>query len=337
MRQGTVNAPPYKDYYKILGVPRTASDKEIRAAFRRLARKYHPDVNPGDRSAEERFKEISEAHDVLSDPHKRAQYDNFGEQWKRSTQGGWSQPGTGGFDFQTGGLGDLGDLFESLFGGGARRTRSTRHAARGEDVEFGLDLTLEEAAHGATKSLELKLQDVCQRCGGSGGARTGRGAFDLGGICPDCRGQGRVLQPRRVEVKIPAGVVEGQRIRLAGQGASGPTGARGDLYLVVRVRPHPDFETKGNDLYTDVAIPYTVAALGGEVEVKTLTGTRTLTVPAGIQSGQRIRVAGQGIGPAGKRGDLYARVKITVPRDLSPRERSLLMELSRLRGEQVKA
>ncbi|HSV72367.1 MAG TPA: J domain-containing protein [Chthonomonadales bacterium] len=332
-----MNGPQYKDYYKILGVPRDASAKDIRAAFRRLARKYHPDVNPGDRAAEERFKEISEAHDILSDQHKRTQYDSFGEQWRRSSQGGW--PATaGGFEFQGGGLSDLGELFEGLFGGGGRRQRTARTAARGEDVEFGIDLTLEEAAHGATKSLELKIQDACPRCGGTGGARTSRGGFDIGAACSECRGHGRVLQPRRVEVKIPTGVVEGQRIRLAAQGAAGAGGDRGDLFLVVRVRPHADFEAQGNDLYTDVSIPYTVAALGGEVEVKTLMGVRTLPIPAGVQSGQRIRVAGQGIGSAsGKRGDLYARVRITVPRDLSPRERSLLAELSRLRGEQANA
>jgi len=332
-----LNGPRYKDYYKILGVGKTADEKEIKAAYRKLARKYHPDVNPGDRTAEERFKEISEAYEVLSDPHKRAQYDSFGEQWRQFSQAGGSPHAAGpdvGFEFNV--PGGLNDLFESLFGG--RRGRTQRAAERGEDVEFGIDLTLEEAMRGVSKSLTLRVEDVCPQCDGAGTSRTARGRYDLGSICAECRGLGRVERPRRIEVRIPAGVTEGQRIRLAGEGAAGASGRRGDLYLLVRIKPHPDFELRGKDLYTDVIVPFTIAALGGEVTVRTLTGDRTLNVPPGVQSGQKMRVAGQGLpGKNGtKAGDLYARVRITVPKDLSPRERELLTELARIRGDRAR-
>lgn len=340
-----MNGPTYKDYYKILGVPKTADEKEIKSAYRKLARKYHPDVNPGDKSAEEKFKEISEAYDVLSDPHKRSQYDLFGEQWKQASQSGFRWDGaspfgrgseTQGFEFDFGGFGGLSDLFESLFGG--QRGRTARAAERGEDVEYGIDLTLEEAMLGATKSLTLKVEDICPRCRGTGFTRDARGNYQMGTVCSECHGAGRIERMRRVEVKVPAGVSEGQRIRLAGEGAAGATGKRGDLYLLVRMKPHPHFERKGNDLYTDVTIPYTVAALGGEATVPTLTGERTLSIPPGVQSGQKIRVAGQGL-PAlkgRKPGDLYAQVRISVPRDLSPRERDLLRELARIRGDKAR-
>lgn len=340
-----MNRPAYKDYYKILGVPKTADEKEIKAAYRKLARKYHPDVNPGDKSAEEKFKEISEAYEVLSDPHKRSQYDRFGEQWKQASQAGFGWDGASpfgrageaqGFEFDFGGFGGLSDLFESLFGG--QKGRTQRAAERGEDVEYGIDLTLEEAMLGATKLLTLKVEDICPRCGGTGFTRDARGNYAMGTVCSECHGAGRIERTRRVEVKVPAGVNEGQRIRLAGEGAAGMTGKRGDLYLLVRMKPHPHFERKGNDLYTDITIPYTVAALGGEAKVPTLTGERTLTIPPGVQSGQKIRVAGQGL-PAlkgGKPGDLYAQVRISVPRDLSPRERDLLRELARIRGDKAR-
>jgi len=196
-----VNGPNYKDYYKILGVSKNADEKEIKAAYRKLARKYHPDVNPGDNTAESKFKEISEANEVLSDPHKRSQYDSFGDQWKSYSQAG-AQPnagpfggaGGGGFEFDMGGGGGgLNDLFESLFGG--TRGRQQRSAAQGEDVEYGLDLTLEEAYHGAKKSLNLQLEDACARCKGAGSMRDLRGRYDMGTVCPQCRGAGRTARP----------------------------------------------------------------------------------------------------------------------------------------------
>lgn len=338
-----MNRPEYKDYYKILGVSRTADEKEIKSAYRRLARKFHPDVNPGDKSAEERFKEISEAYEVLSDPHKRAQYDSFGDQWKAFSQAG-ARPGSGPFagnaetfEFSFGAGGQtLNDFFESLFGG--RQGRARRAESRGEDVEFGIDVSLDEVMTGCTKEHALNIEDICSTCGGTGSVRRTRGAFDIGAPpCSACRGHGRTPRVRRIKVKIPAGVEDGRRLCLKGQGAAGPDGTRGDLYLVVRVRKHPDFQVRDRDIHTEVDVPFTVAALGGEVQVKTLNGTRSLNIPPGVQSGQKIRVAGHGMpNPSGKPGDLYARLRVIVPKELSPKERELLTELARLRGDTVR-
>ncbi len=340
-----MNGPDYKDYYKILGVPRTADEKEIKSAYRKLARKYHPDVNPGNKEAENKFKEISEAHEVLSDPKKREQYDRFGEQWKAYSRAGAGtqpgagfQPGQGGFEWDFGSVGgNLNDLFETLFGG--RQARGGRQAnERGEDLEFGIDLTLEEAQRGVTRSLTLRVEDICPRCGGTGAMRDSSGRMNLGSVCPECRGAGRVAKQRTVEVNIPAGVTDAQRIRLAGEGAAGTNGQRGDLYLLVRLKPHPQFERHGRDLYVDVKVPYTVAALGGDAEVPTLSGERTLPIPPGVQSGQKMRVAGAGLGAngRGKPGDLYARLRITVPKDLSDKERDMIRELARMRGDKAR-
>ena len=331
-----MNGPEYKDYYKILGVARTADEKEIKSAYRKLARKYHPDVNPGDQSAESKFKEISEAYEVLSDPEKKGKYDRFGDQWKAYSQAG-ARPGAGApqdFGFEVD-LGGFGDFFESLFG---RKGREQRAPERGEDVEYGIDLTLEEAKTGTTKNLRLTVEDICARCNGSGMSQDSGGRFNLGAACPQCRGHGRIPSIRNVEVKIPPGVAEGQRIRLAGEGIAAPNGKRGDLYLLVRLKPHRTFQREGQDLTVEVPVPFTVAALGGEISVPTLNGDRILPVPPGVQSGQRIRVSGQGLpGRAGKPGgDLYARVKISVPKDLSDKERNLLRELAELRGDKAK-
>jgi molecular chaperone DnaJ len=336
-----VNKPNYKDYYAILGVQRKADEKEIKSAYRKLARKYHPDVNPGSKDAEEKFKEISEAYDVLSDATKRAQYDRFGEQWKAYSRAG-AGPGPehypeGGFEWDLGtGGANLNDLFETLFGG--MRGHSARPPAGGEDLEYGIDLSLEEAQRGVTKTLSLTVEDICPRCKGMGTVREASGKGRTGGICPECHGLGRVGRSRQVQVKIPAGISEGQRIRLAGEGAAGANGKRGDLFLLVRLKQHPLFEREGRDLYVDVRVPYTVAALGGDVEVPTLNGNRTLAVPAGIQSGQKLRVSGQGLGAngRGKAGDLYARIRVSVPKDVSPRERELLRELATIRGDKAR-
>ncbi|GAB4464552.1 MAG: J domain-containing protein [Armatimonadaceae bacterium] len=322
--------PTYKDYYAFLGVDKTASEKQIKDAYRKLARKYHPDVNPGDTTAEEKFKEISEAYDILSDKDKREKYDQFGDQWRAYSQAGKGYPGGGygaypgagsGYRVEFGqGFSDLEDLFATLFGdaeigGGQRmgeRYGGFRSAPRkGQDVESELTVTLEEAFHGGTRSLTLSVP-------------TGR--YDLGMSREE-------VATRRVEVKIPAGVREGQKIRLSGQGGSG-AGGSGDLYLVVKIAPHNTFERRGDDLYVDVAVPYTTAALGGDASVPTLKGSRlTVRIPAGTQSGQSLRLGGQGMPRLREsgNGDLYARIKITVPKDLSDRERKLLEELAALR------
>ncbi len=334
----------YKDYYAILGVPRNATEKEIKQAYRRLARKYHPDVNPGDKSAEEKFKEISEAYEVLSDPEKRAKYDQYGEMWKYYSEQQQQQPGGfsggGGWqDLRDFGFGGLGDLFATLFGDAFGRSRTAEADfdtvfGASLDVEYPIEVSLEEAYTGATKPLSVTLQDTCPQCGGTGAARTRSGYFTLGQVCSNCHGRGTLPRTKRLEVRIPAGVQDGSKIRLAGEGLTGRGGQRGDLYLIVRMRPHPTFERKGDDLYVDVDIPYTTAALGGEVRVLTLKGSVTMKVPAGTQSGQVFRLAGQGMPrlKGGGFGDLYARARITVPRTLTTRERELLQQLAQLHG-----
>lgn len=384
--------PNYKDYYKLLGVEKGASDKEIKSAYRKLARKFHPDVNPNDKAAEEKFKEISEAYEALSDKDKREKYDRFGDQWKAYSQNNGAAapggPGGGGFRVEYGGegggaqFGDLNDLFgtlfgEQMFGGGARQSErfssyggggNYAPARRGQDIEAAITVSLEDAYQGGTRAIQIATPERCDTCRGQGVRSTGQshkcpacngtgkgyGVLGRGGVCdtcggsgqtdletcPTCRGAGEIEKPRRVEVKIPAGVADGQKIRLAGQGGKGPAGA-GDLFLVVRMQPHPVFERKGDDLYVDIPVFYTDAALGGEVKVPTLKGTRlTMTVRPGTQSGQLLRLSGQGmprLRGGGGSGDLYARVRITVPKTLSPRERELLSELAVLGKEEAVA
>lgn len=319
-----------KDYYQILGVKRGASEKEIKQAYRRLARKYHPDVNPGDPTAEGRFKEINEAYEVLSDPEKRKKYDQFGENWQHAEQFARAReqagPQWGGgpsFDF-----GDLGggfsDILESLFRGGAGARRA-RRPQRGQDLEQRVEVTLEEAFSGTTRTLETRNPEPCNACGGLG---------RIQGIpCGTCAGSGRVLRPRRLAVKIPPGVKEGSRVRIAGEGGMGYGGGpKGDLYLVVSVKPHERFERKGDDLYLEVPVPLVDVMLGGEIEVPTLRGKLVLKIPPETQNGKVFRLAGQGMPHLDRdgRGDLFAKVKVVLPSKLSERERSLFQELKSL-------
>jgi molecular chaperone DnaJ len=358
----------FKDFYQLLGVSKTASDKEIKQAYRKLARKYHPDVNPGDKSAEEKFKEISEAYEVLSDPDKRKKYDQFGDQWRHVQQG---RPGasysTADFDFDLGG--GVGDLFETLFGDrmGGRGANGRRPPRRGEDLQYQIDVTLEEAVNGASRTLTVSAPETCATCHGSG-AKPGGGTVTcplcrgsgrgrtIAGIslagdvcercggsgqvskepCSTCRGQGTVERTRRVEVKIPKGVYDGAKVRVAGQGgAGGPGVPPGDLMLHVRMQPHPLFERKEDDLYVDLPVTFTEAALGAEVEVPTVASRVSTRLPAGVQSGQTLRLTGLGVPHlrGGGTGDLYARIKVVVPKNLSPREKELIEELNRLRTE----
>ncbi len=294
----------YKDYYAILGVKKDATEKEIKQAYRKLARQYHPDVNPGNKEAEEKFKEVSEAYEVLSDKEKRAKYDNFGQQWQGGFGQGGGFGGPGGFryenfdEFDLGGGGGF-DFFEMLFGprGGAPGDFIGR-AAQGRDIEAQIDVTIEEAYSSALKAFTINT--------------------------------GPRGQAKRLEVKIPAGVRDGSRIRLAGEGAEGPRGQKGDLYLIVRMVPSPRFERRGDDLYTDANVPFTTAILGGEIQVETVTGKVTMRIPAGTQGGQTFRLAGKGMPRLNKsgQGDLYARVRITVPKNLTSRQRELVTELA---------
>ncbi len=319
----------FKDYYATLGVPKTATDKELKQAYRKLARKHHPDVNPGDKAAEARFKEINEAYEVLGDPDKRRKYDELGANWRAYEQaeragaanpfeqGGWSVNtggGPGGFRTMTeeemqemfGTDNPFSDFFNTFFGGSAepdgRRGRATRSRTRkGRDLEHELPLTLEEADQGVTRRFSIKHD---------GHART-------------------------VDVRVPAGVGDGSRVRVGGEGEPGAGGAAaGDLYLRVRLEPHPQFERKGRDLYTRIAVPLTTAVLGGEVTVPALGGrTLRLKVPPTTQNGQVFRLRGQGMNLSGKpgtRSDLYATVDVELPRQITPEERTHFEELAKI-------
>lgn len=346
----------YKDYYNTLGVKRNASEKEIKSAFRKLARKHHPDVNPNDKQAEARFKEVSEAYEVLSDSEKRKKYDQFGADWERYQQ---TQGAPGGFDFSKyaenfggsygsgsystgfGGMDDSGfsDFFDMLFSQGVGgRGRSSYYSGgrastiprQGEDYEQEIDVTLEEAFTGGQRVLQMEVPDVCPTCNGSG--RTGNK------VCPTCQGAGTVYRTKRLEVKIPPGVHTGSRVRIAGEGGPGTGGGgKGDLYLKVRVLPNNRFERKGDDVYTTVATPLYTAVLGGEVEVPTLKGTKlALKIPSATQNGRTFRLTGQGMpnlkNPQ-KKGDLLAKIEVQLPSELSDEEKKHFAELQRIYSE----
>ena len=323
-----------KNFYSALGVSKDASKKDIRQAYRRLARQYHPDVNPGDKAGEARFKEINAAYEVLSDTKKRGQYDRYGDQWEHADQieemqkraGGRAfqfGQGGGGVSFDLGDLGgaggDLGSMFENLFrGGAARRPRQNR---KGRDVEQPIEVTLEEAFHGASRTLEFASEGTCSTCGG---------ARELAGAtCHVCEGKGTVRKTRRLEVKIPPGVDNGSRVRIKGEGQPGAGRRSGDLMLVVSVRDDERFERKGSDLYVDVEASIADVVLGTEVEVPTMTGKVMLTVPEVTQNQKPFRLSNLGMPKLkGKgRGNLYARLKIKLPEKLDDDERKLFEEL----------
>jgi len=314
--------PSRKDYYEILGVNRSATEKELKAAYRKLARKHHPDVNPGDKSAEEKFKEISGAFAVLSDPEKRAKYDRGGHD---AFEPGFDPFQGATIDFQDLGLGNLSDIFE-LFGGGARRHAVPRRAARGEDLQLELRLPFGEAIHGTTVDVAVPRAVACTDCGG-------RGRLANGTPCRTCRGGGRVSVNDRVKVRIPAGVDDSERVRLPGKGNEGLAGGpAGDAYVQIRVEPHPMFRRDGDDLVCEVPVGIVKATLGGDVDVPTLDGRATIKIPAGTRGGQRFRLKGRGVAARSGHaaGHLYAVVQIVTPRDLDARSVELLEEFARL-------
>ncbi|MDD3962968.1 MAG: molecular chaperone DnaJ [Synergistaceae bacterium] len=359
-------APGKKDYYEILGVGRGASADEIKKAYRKLTRKYHPDANPGDAEAEKKYKEINEANEVLSDPQKRTQYDQFGyvgDMPPGGDFGGFGGPGFGGADF-----GDLfGDLFGSAFGGSGRRSVDPNAPRRGNDLEYTMQISLEDAFRGVTKKIEVPRLETCPHCGGSGaepgtkvetcptcGGRgqvqqtvnTPFGQMAQVTVCPtchgkgkvvktpcrECKGQGRVRKQHSVDVKIPAGIDTGIRLRVSSQGEAGINGGpSGDLFLLIEVKPDRRFQRKGDDLNTSVDIKYPQAALGCEVKIETFDGFETLDIPAGTQPGSKLRIKGRGMPRLrGKgSGDMNILVKVTISKEPSAKERELLEQIAK--------
>ncbi|MEJ5210603.1 MAG: molecular chaperone DnaJ [Burkholderiales bacterium] len=347
-----------RDYYEVLGVGRDASEDEIKKAYRKLAMKYHPDRNPGNKEAEEKFKEVKEAYETLSDPNKRAAYDHYGHAGVDPNLGGGFQHGFGGF------ADAFADIFGDLFGGGRRS-----NVYRGADLRYNLEITLEEAARGTETRIRVPTMETCPTCGGSGAkpgtqpvtcsmcgghgqVRMQQGFFSIQQTCPschgsgktiaepcrECHGAGRVKKHKTLAVKIPAGVDEGDRIRLAGEGEAGINGGPpGDLYVVVHLKEHPVFKRDGNDLHCEMPISFTTAALGGELEIPTLDGHARIKIPEGTQSGRVFRLSGKGIKGVRSHapGDLYCHVVVETPVNLNARQKELLRELEAIsRGEE---
>jgi molecular chaperone DnaJ len=325
-----------KNLYDVLGIKKDATEKDIKQAYRHLARKHHPDVNPGDKSAEAKFKEINAAYEVLSDKDKRQKYDKYGDKWQYADQldqqaqqqGQYRRYTSGdGSSFHFGGdVGGMDSIFDELFGSGRARGFSRRsRPSRGQDLESQVEVTLEEAYHGTSRQINLQGEEPCKACGGTGMIQNVP--------CSVCRGAGVVATMNRLEVKIPAGVTNGSRVRISGKGQPGNNGGTaGDLYLNITVRPHPTFERQGDDLNTTIAVPLTVAVLGGEVQVPTLKGKLALKIPLETQNGRVFRLAGQGMPHLGKstRGDLLAKVNVILPTGLSDKEKELFRQLSQL-------
>jgi len=345
-----------RDYYKVLDVPKTATEAEIKKAYRRLAMKYHPDRNPNDREAEDAFKEAKEACEVLTDPHKRAAYDQYGHAGVEASARGAGGP-RGGFGADT--FSDIfGDVFGDIFGG-ARRGRS--QVFRGADLRYELELELSQAVFGHQAEIDVvRLAEcevchgsgaakgsapvTCDTCGGAGQVRVSQGFFQLQQTCPRCRGagtvvrnpcdtchgQGRVRRTRRLAVKVPAGVDSGDRVRLTGEGEAGRNGGPpGDPYVEIHVRDHPIFERDGEHLSCEVPVSFATAALGGSINVPTLEGDVTLKIPTETQSGRVFRLRDKGVKPVrgGARGDLFCRVVVETPVHLSTEQRELIRRL----------
>ena len=362
-----------RDYYEVLGVPRDVSADDMKKAYRKLAVKHHPDKNPGDKTAEDKFKEIGEAYDILSDDQKRAAYDRYGH--GAFANGGGGGGGGGGFHdpfdiFREvfGGGGGGGGVFESFFGGGGGGGRQRRDGPqRGSDLRYGMEITLEEAARGTEREIEYDRQAVCKTCTGSGSASgagkktcrtcggagqviSSRGFFQIQQNCPDCQGSGEVIsdpckpcsgsgrtkERTKLRVKIPAGIEDGSRLRSGGNGDYGAKGGpAGDLYIVVQVKAHELFEREGDDLHCQMPLSFSTATLGGETTVPTLEGKANLKVPAGTQNGTTFRLRGKGIKILGeeRHGDLYVHVQIAVPTQLSAEQRTHLEAFAKSFGE----
>ena len=346
-----------RDYYEILGVSRTATDQEIKSAYRKLALKYHPDRNPGDKAAEDQFKEAAEAYSVLADTDKRHLYDRFGHAGLGgAATGGFDPTVFTGFEDILGGLGDIFG-FGDVFGGGRRRGGPQR----GADLRYDLEISFEEAAKGAETSIQIPRQEAGETCAGSGSApgskpttctqchgrgqlRYQQGFFTVartcgqcrgtGSVitkpCATCRGAGRVQKERKLTVRVPPGIATGQRLRISGEGEGGRAGGpAGDLYVVIHVQEHPFFQREGNDLYCEIPLNFPTLALGGEIRIPTLEGEETFKIPEGTQTGTSIRLRGQGMPDVtgGARGDLIVTVKVITPKKLTKEQKKLLEQL----------
>jgi molecular chaperone DnaJ len=349
-----------RDYYEVLGIARSASDVDIKSAYRKLAMKYHPDRNPGDKVAEERFKEAAEAYAVLADAEKRSLYDRFGHAGVSTAAGG---PGFDptvftGFEDILGGLGDLfgfGDLF-----GSARRRGGPQ---RGADLRYDLEITFEESARGSETTVQIPRQETCETCSGSGAApgssptvcpqcrgqgqvRFQQGFFTVARACPQCRGSGRIItkpcttcrgagrvtRERKITVKIPAGIATGQQLRLQGEGEAGAAGGPpGHLYVVVHVQEHDFFRRDGVNLFCEIPVNFTTVALGGEIQIPTLDGSETVKIPEGTQTGTTLRLRGKGMPDVNGRGrgDLFATIQVQTPKKLTKEQRHLIEQLAR--------
>ena len=348
-----------RDYYEVLGVPRTATDQEIKSAYRKLALKYHPDRNPGDKVAEDRFKEAAEAYAVLADTDKRHMYDRFGHAGLGgAATGGFDPTVFTGFEDILGGLGDIFGIGE-MFGGQRRRGGPQR----GADLRYDLEISFDESARGVETTIQIPRQETCETCKGSGAAagskpttcpqchgrgqlRYQQGFFTVARTCGQCRGTGSIIsspcatcrgsglvqQTRKLTVKIPAGIASGQRLRLSGEGESGAGGGpSGDLYVVVHVQEHAFFHRDGNDLFCEIPLNYPTLALGGEISIPTLDGDEMFKIPEGTQSGATFRLRGKGMPDvvSGRgRGDLLVTVKVVTPRKLTKDQRKLLEQLA---------
>jgi len=356
-----------RDYYDVLGVKREAPEAEIKKAFRKLARKYHPDINPGDKTSEQKFKELNEAYEVLSDPKKKQQYDQFGhaafEQGFGQGPGPGPGPGFEGFghgaEFYSGR--GFEDIFGNIFGERAARARGPQ---KGEDITYAVEIELEDAIFGRTMQVDLRRDVTCSSCGGSGSqpgtsprscptcmgtgrVSQGRGFMQFAQTCSTCHGAGTInpnpcrtcsgkgVVPKmdRINVKIPPGVDNGSKVRVAGMGESGERGGpSGDVYIVTKVRPHGYFERKGDNLHSEASVTIKEAALGEKIEIPTVDGMVSLTVPQGAQTGQQLKLKGKGVPHlgGGGTGDHYVTIKVATPAVLSERGKELLLELDRL-------
>jgi molecular chaperone DnaJ len=359
-----MGATTNKDYYELLGIKKGASESEIKKAFRKLARKYHPDVNPGDKVSEQKFKEINEAYEVLSDEKKRKQYDQFGHAAFDQSFGQGAGPGQGFEGFARGGgfsgMPGFEDIFGNMFGERARQ----RGPAKGEDITYAVEVDLEDAILGKTMQVDLQREVTCPVCNGSGAQpgtspRTcptcmgsgsisqGKGFLHFAQTCPTCHGDGTInpspcrncsgrgYMPKseRINVKIPPGVDNGSRVRMAGLGGPGEKGGPpGDVYIVTKVRPHPYFERKGDNLYSEAGVTVKEAALGEKIEIPTVDGMVALSLPEGVQTGQQLKLKGKGVPHLGGGGvgDHYVTIKVVTPTGLSERGKELLGELDRM-------